>query len=244
MRRPRASTLPAQQRRQRRRAARLQHELEALEREAHRGDDLGVGDGLDGGDALADHRERPRAGRVELLAVGDRAADRHPDALPGRERAPRVVAHLGLDADDAQPGQSAVAAVRAAGDQPAAADRHEQQVERAAVLDQLERRRPLAGHDPLVVVRVDEGEALALGPLGDQRLAVGGVAVEAHDPRAVALGRRRLGRRGVLGHQDRRRDARAARRSGRAPARGCRSRRSRRRAAGRAARRCCRRRGT
>ena len=108
-------------------------------------------------------------------------ADGHADALPRRERALRVVAHGGLHADHPDAGEEAGGGGRAAGDQPAAADGDEQEVERAGVLDQLQRGRALAGHDPLVVVGVDDREAVALRVLGHQRLAVGAVAVEAHD---------------------------------------------------------------
>src|SRR5688572_11135547 len=62
--------LDGEQRCEGRGGARREHELEALEREQHRRHDLGVGDGDDRGDALADHGERARARRVELLPVG------------------------------------------------------------------------------------------------------------------------------------------------------------------------------
>ena len=64
-----------------------------------------------------------------------------------------VVAGLGLDADHARVGRQRLGRGRAAGDQPAAADGDEQDVERPGVLDQLERRRALAGHHARVVVR-------------------------------------------------------------------------------------------
>ena len=52
---------------------------------------------------------------------------------------------------------------RAAGDQPAAAHRHEQQVELRRVREQLERDRSLARHDERVVVRPHEREPALLG---------------------------------------------------------------------------------
>ena len=163
-------------------------------------DDLGVGDGHDAGDALADDREGALAGRVELLAVGDRAADRDADALAGGERAGRVVADLRLDADRrGSRGTARSAAVAEPAISPPPPTGTSSRSSDAAVLDQLERRGALAGHDPLVVVGVDDREPVALGELGEQRLAVAAVAVEAHDPRAVALGGGGLRRGRVLG---------------------------------------------
>ena len=95
---------------------------------------------------------------------------------------------------------------RAARQQAAAADGDEQDVERAAVLEQLERRRPLAGHHALVVVGVHRDQPALLDQRGEQRLAVLPVAVEEHDLGAVAAGRRELPGRCVVGHQDHRRD--------------------------------------
>ena len=80
-------------------------------------------------------------------------------------------------------GASALARGRAAGDQPAAADADEQHVERAGLLEQLERDRALPGHHALVVVGVDRDEPALGDQLGEQLLAVGGVAVEARSPR-------------------------------------------------------------
>ena len=62
-----------------------------------------------------------------------------PLAAPGRLRARDVVAGLRLDADDARARRQRRDDRRAAADQPAAADRHDEQVELAGVLEQFER---------------------------------------------------------------------------------------------------------
>ena len=81
-------------------------------------------------------------GRVRLQPVGDRARHVDRDALAARERLLPVVARLRLDADDAAHAE-VLGDRRGAGDQPAAADRHDERVDGARVLDQLERRRSL-----------------------------------------------------------------------------------------------------
>ena len=69
---------------------------------------------------------------------------------------------------------------RHARDQPAAADRHDERVERRHVLEHLDRDRSLARHDQRVVVRRDvEQPALGLDEMGVgdgvvERLAHGG----------------------------------------------------------------------
>ena len=186
------------------RAARLRDGLRALEEQAHRGHDLLVGDGDDLVHEALDDREGELARQRQLLAVGDRARDLDPDAFAGGERAHEVVAGLRLDADHAGVGREGLDRGRAAGEQAAAAEADEQDVERPRVLEQLQRRGALAGHHERLVVRVD-GRQPALGDqFGQQRLAVPGVAVEEHDLRAVAARRGELAGRRVVGHQDHR----------------------------------------
>ena len=93
---------------------------------------------------------------------------------------------------------------RAAADQPAAADRHDEQVELAGVLEQLEGDGAGAGHDERLVVGVDDAQPALGGELRLQRGAVVGVAVEADDLGAVALRRGALGGGRVVRHEDRR----------------------------------------
>ena len=120
------------------------------------------------------------------------------------ERLSPVVAGLRLDADDA-PHAEVLGDRRAAGDEPAAADGDDERVDEAGVLDQLERRRSLAGHDQRVVVRRHDLRRLrSARELGGDRFAVSGVAVVGDDVGAVATRGLDLVLRRVLGHQDRR----------------------------------------
>ena len=125
-------------------AARLDHELQALEGEAHRVDDLLVGDGDDLVDEPARDLPRERAGRVRLQPVGDRARHVDLDRLPRL----RTTATQSSPAAGSTPTTRVTPSVlrdrRAAGDQAAAADRDDERVDEAGVLDQLERRRALA----------------------------------------------------------------------------------------------------
>ena len=131
---------------------------------------------------------------------------------PAASERRRVVARLGLDADDADPGPQRLRRGRAAGDEAAAADRHEQHVELGHVGEQLERDRSLAGHHERVVVRPHEREPALLREPGADLLAALRPAVVRHDVGAVAARRVELRGRRVLGHDDRR--ARAEERRG------------------------------
>ena len=151
------------------------------------------------------------------------------------EPAPDAVAHARragrLDADDPDRRLDVLDRHRDAGDQPAAADRHDDDVDLGPVADDLEAERALAGDELQVVERMHVGEAA----IADQllRLLVGLVPDRAvqHDLRAVAARRRDLRRRGVLGHHDDGLDAVDAARRARRPARGCRPTSRRRRGA-------------
>ena len=104
------------------------------------------------------------------------------------ERLLAVVAGLGLDAVDPAAGAQRARRERRAGEQAAAAEADEQRVERADLLDQLLRRRALAGDHVRVVVGRDQRHAALLGEPAADRLAVFGVAVVEDDLAAVALG--------------------------------------------------------
>ena len=133
-------------------------------------------------------------------------------------------------------GESAVTAVA----QPASRPPPPRQTSRTSsgprVLEQLERRRALAGHHALRRRTGAPGPARAprparrAAPRGPARS--GRRARSRRRSRAVAAS---LPGRRVVGHQDHRRAPRAAARRARAPARGCRRRRSRRRARARRA---------
>ena len=116
-------------------------------------------------------RRRARGSRRRCARRACRAAGRRRSSgRPARARARPAASERRVSSptSGSTPTTAAVRAQRGgrrrgARDQPAAADRDEQQVERAAVLDQLERRGALAGHDALVVVGVHDRQALALG---------------------------------------------------------------------------------
>ena len=77
--------------------------------------------------------------------------------------------------------------MRRAREQAAAAARHEQEVERADFLEELARRRALAGDDVRVIVGRDERQAaLVREPLAD-RFAILAVAIVEDDLAAVAF---------------------------------------------------------
>src|SRR5215203_373700 len=107
------------------------------------------------------------------------------------------------DLDDAATRRALPRRKRTAGEKAAAAERGEEDVEVADLVDQLEGRRALAGDDIRVVVGWDERQAALGGELRPEHVAVVLVAVEVHDLRGVAARRRDLHRRRVLRHQHR-----------------------------------------
>ena len=94
-----------------------------------------------------------RAQRRRARAVGDRARVVHRLQRAAAERAVAVVPRLGLDADHAALRAAARRHQRRSREQPAAAARHDQRVELADLVQQLERGRPL----PRDHVRMVEG---------------------------------------------------------------------------------------
>ena len=210
MRAPFRPHVAGQQRRGGDRAARLGDELEAVEQERHRGEDLVVAAEHDVVDELAHDLERPLARLGQHLAVGDVARDRDLDPLAGLERALDDARRL--DADHARARVQRLDHGGAPGHQAAAADRGEQQVELAGVLEQLERGGARAGGDPRVVVGGHERHLAPLGELAARLHLRHRVAVVGLDLRAVAVDRRELRGRRVLGHEDRGADAQLARR--------------------------------
>src|SRR5437764_66355 len=111
------------------RTARLRDELQTVEQVRHRVEDLVVRHGHDLVDKAAVHREGELARLRRAEPVGDRARDAHVHALAGGERSARVVTRFRLDADDADSGPQRLRRGRAAGDEPAAADRKDEEVE-------------------------------------------------------------------------------------------------------------------
>ncbi len=121
-----------------------------------------------------------------------------------------VVAGLRLDAEQLARRRQGARAQRAAGQQPAAAQRDEQRVERADLLEQFLGHRPLAGDDVGMIERRDQREAALCRQCAADLLAILGVAVVGHDGGAVAARRVDLGSRRVRGHHEGRRDAQQA----------------------------------
>ena len=116
-------------------------------------------------------------------------------ALPAGERLRPVVAGGGFDAPDLDAGRERLRRGGAAGQQTAAAEADEEEIELADLFDQLQRGRAVAGHDKRVVVGRDHRRAEVGGDaLGDGG-AIFGVAVVEDDLRAVAAGGGDLGRR-------------------------------------------------
>ena len=111
-----------------------------------------------------------------------------------------------LDADHPAAGRQRVRRDRRSREQTAAAARHEQEIERADLVEELARRRALAGDDVRVIVGRDEREpALARQPLAD-RFAILAVAIVEDDLAAVPFRRAALHRRRVGRHDDDARD--------------------------------------
>ena len=126
---------------------------------------------------------------------------------PHAERLLAVVAGLGLDAVDLAARRERACRQRRAGQQAAAAHADEQRVERADFVEQLLRRGALPRDDVGMVVGRDQGHAALFGQTLADRLAVFAVAVVDDDGRAIAAGRRDLGSRRVVRHDDHRRHA-------------------------------------
>ncbi len=114
---------------------------------------------------------------------------------------------LHLDADDLDRGLDVLGGDGDAANDPAAADRHDDAVEVGRVLEHLDADRALSGDDLVVVIGVDEKEALFLdqGLGGD--LAVGQRLARQDDTGAMRPGALDLGRGRRLRHHDGGRDA-------------------------------------
>ena len=117
---------------------------------------------------------------------------------PASRASPPSRAVHGLDADDAAPGRQRPGGNRAPGQEAAAAETDDEDVERADLLEELERHRPLPGDDERIVVRMEHVEAEAGGRLGRDLLPILEVAVEAQHLGAIALGGRHLAGRRVF----------------------------------------------
>ena len=208
---------------------RLGHGLEALEQEPHGVDDLGVAWRARLVDALADDLEGELAGvgscwpsaivRGTWIRTRSPASSERLTSSPASGSTPTTRTSRHASATVAQPAIS-----------PPPPTQHEQQVERAGVLDQLERDRALAGHHALVVVRVDRHEPALGDQLGEQLLAVLPRSGRSGSPRRRGPRWRPACPPASPRASGSRPGCRAAARRARAPARGCRTTRSPRRA--------------
>src|SRR5439155_18515534 len=167
-------------------AGRLGDDLHARREEAHRVDELGVARGDDPIDELLQHREGVLSERAALRRIGDCLRRGDANDLPLREAALRVVAGLGLDAEDRAARAQVARRRRAARQQSAAAYRRDEQVELADVFDQLLRERALAGHHMRMIERRNEGHTALGGEAAHDRIAVVAIAVVRHDVGAIA----------------------------------------------------------
>ena len=121
----------------------------------------------------------------------------------------RHAARFGLDADDLDVGRLRLDHRADAGDQAAAADRHDDRFDVGRLLEDLERHRALARDHVRVVERMDEREAVALGELAGVRARLGQVGAVQDDVRAELAAVGDLDQRGELRHHDGRRECRA-----------------------------------
>ena len=190
-----------------RRSRALDDELLALVEQRHRRGDLLVVDRDHALHMLLDDREGELARPLDGDAVGDRAGRLGCPDRTCLERVDEGGAGLGLHADDRGAGPQPVHGEGDAGDQPAAAARHHDEIGVRERRDDLESGRALPGDDVLVIEGRDEDRTLALGnPARVGQSLVERAALQL-DPRPVAACRLDLRERGVDGHADRARHA-------------------------------------
>lgn len=113
-----------------------------------------------------------------------------------------VVGEFGFDAIDRKVRRPGCGHRGASGQQPAAAHRNEQGIERSCFGQQFKRGRSLAGHDGIVVIRWNDRRAGCFRQLAGYGLTVIALAVISGDPGAIATGGRDFGRRRIGGHDD------------------------------------------
>ena len=114
---------------------------------------------------------------------------------------------FGLDPDDLDLGLERFRRDRHPADQPAAADRHHQQVEIGRGVEHLERDRPLPRDHIDVVERVDEHHPMFLLQFAGMGMSIVEHLAAKHRIGAMALGLGDLHCRSRFGHHDRHRDA-------------------------------------
>ena len=221
-------------------AGRLDDDLHALGEEAHRLDELRVARGEDVVDVAPDDREGvARRGAASARRRRSSAASSMCTISPLRSDCWPSLPASG--STPIEPGSAATARAPPAPSRRAGRRRRGRRSSASSgadLLEQLLRRRALAGDHVGMVVGRDQRHAALVGEAPADRLAVLACSGRRRSPRRRSPGRGDLRGRRVVRHDDRRRNARAAAPPARSPARGCpRRRRRRRRGAARASKR-------
>ena len=153
-------------------------------------------------DVLAEQRERPFSSPLDGDSVRERGRVRDHDRPSSVESGAHLRQMGGLDTDDPHRGLQRLHRQGHPTQKASAPDRGDQHVDVRHLLQDLQRRRPLAGDDRVIVEGMDEDEALLF--LQPARLGVGIVVVVAaeHDLRAELACGLDLAERGRLRHHD------------------------------------------
>jgi hypothetical protein len=162
-----------------------------------------------------DHAVHPGAGQPEGVvahaehrqAVGQRGPARDGDRFARALRGGEAGRRPGLDPDDLDPRPQRLGRDRDPGEEAGAADRADDGVGVAHLLEHLERHRALAGDDGGVVKTVDVGEAFRRRKLVGPRARLRKIPARHDHDRAQFPAGAHLDERGVVRHHHRDRDA-------------------------------------
>ena len=185
--------------------------LAALHEQQHGLGDLEIANGDDVVGIFLDERDGDVARCLDGDAVGNGGDGIGLDVAVRMERLRDRVRAFGLHADDLYAGVDLLDARGHTAKQSAAAGRHDDDVRRGQVAEDLEAERTLTGNDLGVIVGVQERGVLLLADLAGLGVSVVIAVAREHNVRAVALRGFRLGDGRGLGHDDRGRDAEAVR---------------------------------
>jgi uroporphyrinogen-III synthase len=183
-------------------AGRFDEHLQPGEEKRHRCANLILGHQQDVRHRALKNGEGQTTRREIAHAVGDgcRWGDGQP--LTGPKRQIGVVGQFGLDAIDRKVRRPGCGHRGASGQQPAAAHRNEQGIERSHFGQEFKGHRSLASHDGMVVIRWNDRCAGCFGQPAGQGFAVIPLAIISGDPGAIATGGGNFGRRRIGGHDD------------------------------------------
>ena len=168
-------------------AGTLRHGLLQCEEGVDRPLDQRLVDQDDVAHTLTHHRQRQLADIRHRDAFGQRRAAARPLVL--MDRVPHRWIERGLDADDLDRRPSRPRRDGAAGDQPAAADRHHQHVKLGSVFEHFERDRALPADDFRIVVRMHPHQVLRCRDRLGTRLRLRHCLAVENDGGAERLGR-------------------------------------------------------